>query len=116
MEKEDNYCSRDGLMSTFYLLPPRPVLGERLAGFLHAILPGLDWDVETRTNLTEAISAAAQIHDNVFVIYREDLPADEAPGQALTAAFGAEEGDEVVEVRAGARPGELTTRRWRIGA
>jgi hypothetical protein len=103
-------------MSTFYLLPPRPVLGERLAGFLRAVLPGLDWDVQTRVNLTEAISAAAEVHDDVFVIYREELPEGETPSEALTTAFGAESGDEVVEVRPGPHPGELTTRRWRVGA
>jgi hypothetical protein len=103
-------------MSTFYLLPPRPVLGERLANFLHTILPGLDWDVGTRTNLAQAIEAAASVHDNVYVIYREDLPENEHPADALTGAFGAEIGDEVVEVRAGLRAGELVTRRWRISA
>jgi len=103
-------------MSTFYLLPPRPVLGQRLADFLHLILPGLDWDAATRTNLASAIDAAASIHDGVYVVYREDLPADEHPADALTAAFGAEIGDEVIEVRSGVRAGELVTRRWRISA
>jgi hypothetical protein len=103
-------------VSTFYLLPPRPVLGDRLANFLQALLPGLDWDVATRANLAAAIEAAASIHDDVYIVHREDLPADEHPADALTEAFGAEVGDEVVEVRVGTRAGELTTRRWRISA
>jgi hypothetical protein len=103
-------------VSTFYLLPPRSVLGERLASFLHAILPGLDWDTATRSNLADAIEAAASVHENVYVVYREDLPAGEHPALSLTEGYGAEIGDEVVEVRASTRAGELTTRRWRISA
>lgn len=102
-------------MSTFYLLPPRPVLGDRLAGFLQALLPGLDWDVATRANLAAAIEAAASAHADVYVVHREDLPEGAHPADALTEAFGAEIGDEVIEVRV-ARAGELTARRWRISA
>src|SRR5579871_5923185 len=61
-------------MSTFYLLPPRPILGDRLAGFLRSVLPGLDWDMDTCSNLAEAVAAAASVHADVFVVYREDLP------------------------------------------
>jgi hypothetical protein len=102
-------------MSLFYLLPPRPVLGERLAGFLRAVLPGLDWDVGMRASLAEAIGAAANIHEDVYVVYREDLPAGELPGRALMDGFGAEPGDEVIEVRPDGRGGELVSRRWRVG-
>jgi hypothetical protein len=101
-------------VSTFYLLPPRPVLGERLANFFQSVLPGLDWDSATRTNLAEAVAAAASVHEDVFVIYREDLPDGEPAGRALADGYGAEAGDEVVEVRAGPRPGELTSRRWKV--
>jgi hypothetical protein len=101
-------------MSTFYLLPPRPLLGDRLAGFLHGLLPGLDWDGATRLNLTEAIVAAAEVHDDVFVVYREELPPDEPTPQALANGFGAEAGDVVVEVRFGGRPGEIVSRRWKV--
>jgi hypothetical protein len=100
-------------MSTFYLLPPRPVLGERLAGFLQGILPGLDWDTPTRAHLAEAVMAAA-VHPDVFVVYREDLPPGESPARALADGFGAETGDEVIEVRPGPKPDELTVRRWRL--
>jgi len=31
-------------MSTFYLLPPRPLLGESFAGYLQTLFPGLTWD------------------------------------------------------------------------
>ncbi len=101
-------------MSTFYLLPPRPVLGERLAGFLQSILPGLDWDTSTRIDLAETVDAAVSRHANVFVVYRDELPEGEPPVRALADGFGAAAGDEVVEVRAGARAGEMTARRWKV--
>jgi hypothetical protein len=101
-------------MSTFYLLPSRPLLGDRIAGFLHPLLPGLDWDCDTRVNLVEAVVAAAQIHDGVYVVHREDLPADVPLPQALADGFGAEPGDEVVEIRPGRQAGELTSKRWKV--
>ena len=104
-------------MSTFYLLPPRPVLGERLAGFLQGVLPGLDWDTATRSQLAEAVAVVAA-QQNVFVVYREDLrAAGEPPARALMRRlWGCEVGDEVIEVRPRERtqPGELTSRRWKI--
>jgi hypothetical protein len=102
-------------MSTFYLLPPRPLIGERFAGFLQNLLPGLDWDVAGRDRLADLLGAAARDHPEVYVVYRDDLPPGEPPARALADGFGAEAGDEVVEVRPGARPGEVTARRWRVG-
>jgi hypothetical protein len=101
-------------VSTFYLLPPRPLLGDRVAEFLASILPGLDWDRDLRTNLAEAVAAAAQVHDDVHVVFRDDLPEGELPSIALAHGFGAEAGDEVIEVRPGGISGSLTARRWRI--
>src|SRR5947209_8432588 len=101
-------------MSVFYVLPPRPLLAEQFVAFLRTLLPGLNWEPHTRLNLTEALAAAATCHPDVFVVFREDLPAGVTTRQALVDGFGAEEGDEVVEVRAGSRPGELLTRRWQV--
>jgi len=102
-------------MSIFYLLPPRPVLGDRLANFFHTLLPGLDWDVAGRMRLAEMLHTAAQSLADVYIVHREDLPQGEAVNRALADGFGAEPGDEVVELRAGPRPGELVSQRWRVG-
>ena len=102
-------------MSTFYLLPPRPLLGDRFADFLITVLPGLDWDDTMRANLAEAIAAAATAHDDVHVVFRDDLPAGETPAAALADGFGAEAGDEVIEVRPAGSSSALTSRRWRVG-
>jgi hypothetical protein len=101
-------------MSIFYLVPPRPFLGDRFADFLQSLFPGLAWDSVSRVRLAEMLGEAASERDGVYVIYREDLPREEPPIQALVNGFGAEAGDEIVEVRPGGRPGEILTRRWRI--
>ncbi|HEY7310118.1 MAG TPA: hypothetical protein VH643_12220 [Gemmataceae bacterium] len=100
-------------MSIFYLLPPRPFVGDRFADFLHTLFPGLDWDSSERASLAELLGDAAGRPD-VFVVFRDELPREEAPSRALIDGYGAEPGDEVVEVRPGGRPGEVHTRRWRI--
>lgn len=101
-------------MSVFYLMPPRPFLGDRFADFLQPFFPGLAWDSTARTSLAELLGGTVE-RDDVFVIYRDDLPREDTAAQALVNGFGAEAGDEVVEVRPGGRPGEITTRRWRVG-
>ena len=102
-------------MSIFYLMPPRPFLGDRFAAFLQTIFPGLDWDRGARTGLADLLGAVA-LRGDVFVVYRDDLPGEESPMQALVNGFGAEVGDEVIEIRAGGRSGEMVARRWRIEA
>jgi hypothetical protein len=101
-------------MSLFYLMPPRPFLGDRFADFLQTVFPGLDWDSSSRLSLAEMLGEAAVEHDGVYVIYRDELPGGESPTVALVNGFGAEPGDEIVEVRPGGRPGEIVTRRWRV--
>jgi hypothetical protein len=103
-------------MATFYLLPPRPLLADHVGRLLGDVLPGLHWAATERARLADEIAAAASAHEGVFVVYREELPDGEPPARALADGFGAEPGDEVVEVRPGPRPGELAARRWRIAA
>jgi hypothetical protein len=100
-------------VSTFYLLPPRRFLAEHLASYLDGVFPGLDWN--NSSDLVEALSAAASAHSDVYVIHREDLPHVGDVGRALTEGFGAEDGDEVIEVDVGARAGKPTARSWRVG-
>jgi hypothetical protein len=102
-------------MATFYLLPPRPYLGERFADYLQSLFPGLHWDRAVWANLADGLAAAATCHPGIYVVYREELPEGEDPGRALADGFGAEAGDEVIELRVAERPGELAVRRWRIG-
>ncbi len=101
-------------MSTFYLLPPRAILADHLADWLSRALPGVEWDVACRRHLMEMVAAAA-CRPGVHLVHRDELPAGEAPEAALIDGFGADPGDEVVEVRLSARPGDFASRRWRVG-
>jgi hypothetical protein len=103
-------------MSRFYLLPPRPEVGARIASLLGLLLPGLDWDVAMRANLADALGDAAGYHEDVIVLYREDLPAGETVSRALVDGFGAEPGDEVIEIRSAGRDADLVSRRFAIDA
>jgi hypothetical protein len=103
-------------MAIFYVLPPRPLLGDHLADYLASWLPGLDWDKATRLNLTEAIRSAATCWPDVYLVFREELPEGVATSEGLIDAFGAEDGDVVIEVRAAFQEGEPAARRWQIRA
>jgi len=102
-------------VATFYLLPPRTFLADRLAFFLKSVLPGLDWIRVRPGDLTDVLGTAVAGEPDVFLVHREDLVDDDVE-TALRAGFGAEAGDDVIEVRAGARPGEMTARRWKLAA
>jgi hypothetical protein len=103
-------------MSIFYVLPPRPLLGECYASYLQSLFPGLGWASSRWPGLADQLGAVAADHPDVYVVYREDLPDNEELDQALADGFGAEAGDEIVEVRPGTRPGQLTARRWQLGS
>jgi hypothetical protein len=98
-------------MATFYLMPPRPLMAERLADYLASFFPGIRW---TGRDLVDALTEAVARHPDVFVVYREDLPDGERADCALAEGFGAEPGDEVIEVQAGGRLGPFRVRRWHM--
>jgi hypothetical protein len=97
-------------MATFYLLPPRPILGDHLLDSLERFLPGLDWTISARRHLMEVFLDSLDLADDIFLVFREDLPHGVPAEVALVDGYGAEPGDEVIEVRSG-----LPTRRWHIG-
>jgi hypothetical protein len=101
-------------VATFYLLPPRPLLADRFAEFIQTLLPGLDLSGADPTALADLLAELLAKQSAVFLVHREELPGDEDTIASLRDGFGAETGDEVVEVRPGTRPGELTTRRYRL--
>ena len=101
-------------MSTLYLLPPRPLLGAHFTEYLQPLFPGVDWGRTDPAELAELLGDAVANLPDVFVVFREELADGEEPDRALVDGFGAEAGDEVVEVKPGAKAGELTARRWRL--
>jgi hypothetical protein len=97
-------------MSTFYVLPPRPLPARPYADFLRGLLPGLDLSHITWGDLGETLGATLGAGADVFLLHREDVPEGEDPARALIDGFGAEPGDEVVEIPALAGG----ARRWRL--
>src|SRR5436853_559110 len=114
LSTEPHHLSRAVPVSTFYLLPPRPLLGQCFADYLHDLFPGLTWNRADWSRLADGLSAAVAGRSDVFVIHREELPEDADVATALVECFGAEAGDEVVEVRAGKGFEEMASRRWRL--
>jgi hypothetical protein len=98
-------------MSTFYLLPPRAVLGQRLVAALGIPMTESNSNSAAWMEAAESLGKAVE-STGAFVVYRDDLPPGEETALALAAGFGAELGDEVVEIT----PGEATPRRWRLAA
>lgn len=101
-------------MAIFYLLPPRPLVADALAEALQSWLPGVVLD--DTTGLSDALGDAVADRPDVFLVFREDLPEGVHPDQALADGFGAEPGDEVVEVRAAGADRPPAWTRRRLGA
>ena len=85
-------------MSTFYVLPSREVLGGRLAGVLQSVLPGLETRYPNATELADILVEMAETHNDVFVVFREDLTGSIDILDSLQDIFGAGDGDTVVEI------------------
>ena len=65
-------------MSTFYLLPPRRLVGQRLARQLGTLLPGIDSRLIDVSQLADLLDSALAHLPDVYLIYREDLPDGES--------------------------------------
>jgi hypothetical protein len=102
-------------MSTFYVLPSRTLLGQRFADFLETVFPGLDWQRPQWRDLAESLGASLPPQSDVYVVYREDLADNAILDEVLVRDFGADPGDEVVEVALDGRLATRTARRWRLG-
>jgi hypothetical protein len=103
---------KGAIMATFYLLPSRRALGQRFGDFLSAVFPGLDWQRAAWPDLAELLGTAALSHPGVYVVFREDLADEHNPDDSLARDFGAEEGDEIIEVQSA----NLGVQRRQIGA
>ena len=101
-------------MATFYLLPPRPILEESFGRFLSTWLPGLRGPLVSGAELAALLQEHLADHADVFVIFREDLPEGTDAEEALRDGYGADLGDDIIELRLAA--GErVVSRSWRLG-
>jgi hypothetical protein len=102
-------------MSTFYLMPPRPVFEDSLAQFLQTWLPGLAVPARAGADVTDLLQSDLERRAIAFLVFREDLPDDAEPTDALRDGFGAEAGDRVIEMHLAGRSGEVVARSWTVG-
>jgi len=100
-------------MAIFYLLPPRPLLNQRFKQFAHLLLPGLH--ASATVDFVSLLHELAGSQPDTYLVHREDLPLDEDPVQALVDGFGAEPGDDILEIRIGSLPSDTSVRRWSVG-
>lgn len=102
------------IMATFYVIPPRECLEQALVEFLGRVLPG----VPTSPAVVEAFLGALELEANraedVFFIHREDLGGFDDPVRELIEAFGAEPGDQVIEIGATVSSRPATLRRCTV--
>src|SRR5579859_3172197 len=85
-------------MSIFYLLPSRPLLGQRFADFLQTVFPAQHWPREQWHDLAEVLGSEVTRRTDTYVVYREDVPDGMTLDEAMVREFGAVLGDEIVEV------------------
>ena len=103
-------------MAVFYVLPPRPVLGQCLAKALRPYMPGVTIDDEECADIIDSLVTGSPSVKETYVVHREDLPEGEDMNAALREGFGAESGDRVVLVSIGPRPDEPRVRTWQLEA
>ena len=93
-------------MADFLLLPPRPAVGEEIARFIRAYLPGVR---VTAADCVRFLDGLVANDGRAILVHREELPDEEDVGTALRDGFGAEPGDRIIQVMTG-RSGEPRTR------
>lgn len=101
-------------MPVFYILPPRSLVSLRLGRFLQSLLPGTEWKRQSLDELVESLGQLMGSESPAYVVHRDDLPAGPALLESLREGYGAESGDEVVEVRLGSQPEEMISQRWLV--
>ncbi len=102
-------------MAFFYLMPSRSTVGERFAVLLHEWFPGQAWDLQHPAELAERLAEGVQKRDDTFVVFQEDLADDLPIERVLQRDFGADVGDDVIDVRLGSHLLDTQSHHWRIG-
>jgi hypothetical protein len=100
-------------MADFLLLPPRPSVGEELARLVRPYLPGVRVSAADCLRFLEGLVENAG--GRAFLVHREDLPDADDVCVSLRDGFGAGDGDRVIQVSVGPRPGDPRVRVSPIG-
>jgi hypothetical protein len=84
-------------MATFYVLPPRALLGRQVARCFASLLPAAELPEPCYDDIAEQLADSLSALPDVYLVHREELPPDSDLRLALEEHFGLEEGDEIVE-------------------
>jgi len=103
-------------MAVFYVLPPRPALGECLAKMLRPYVPGALINPDLCADFVDSLVSGSPEADDCYVVYRDDLPEGEEVSTALREGFGAEDGDQIVSVSISPQAAEPRVKMWRLEA
>jgi len=103
-------------MAVFYVLPPRPALGECLARLLRSYVPGVSIDSGSCADIVSTLVHESSQDEEAYVVHREDLPDGDDVSAALCDGYGAEPGDQVVLVALGSKLDEPRVRISRVAA
>ncbi len=87
-------------MATFYVLPPRHLVGQRFGDLLISLFPGTRFNREDWPELAEILTRSIQ-GQGAYIVYREELDDDLSVRDALLRDFGAALDDDIIEVRFG---------------
>src|SRR5438445_614923 len=87
------------IMSTFYVLPSRHLLGQRFGEVLTALFPATQYSPWDWPDLAEWLAALIESQADAHVVYREDLDEHLSVKDSLLRDFGAEIHDEIIETQ-----------------
>jgi hypothetical protein len=102
------------VVATFYVLPSPLFLGKAFERPLQELFPSVLWNDKSLQALAEQVNAAVARHSDVYVIHRHELPEGEELLPAVVYGYGAEPGDEVIEICGGKRLGDWHIRRHEV--
>jgi hypothetical protein len=99
-------------MATFYVLPSRHLFGQRFAELFESLFPGVRYSPWDWPDLAETLAADVAGRGDVHVVYREDLDERVSLRDALMQHFGADLGDEIVEIQFGPGLNQFFHQQW----
>ena len=90
-------------MAVFYLLPPKSMVAQRWGCFWRMVLPGAELppgpSAPDSQDWTEMLAQSAENRPGVFVVFRDELADPKDMVNSLRDGFGAEPGDQLIDVR-----------------
>lgn len=101
-------------MATFYVLPARPLFEQMMDRLLAEWLPTVPGPILPAEELTDLVRTHVERKAEIFIVYRDELPEGVDLIDGLRDAFGAENGDDIIELHL-ASNGQIRAKSLRLG-